>query len=216
VEQLPADDKPDLSGFLILQDLRIIDLRSWTPEDSRSGSGSFVYGYRRLKVQKRPENEANNLFRVSVLAYSPQTRVRFPSQQLNPILYSRPLDSSRADKKLIHWEVGVDFQKVPAGDSVDIVYEHLSPGVFLREGVGSTGLSFDVEAETVELTRWLLLPQGTEYRSFDLIRYQTGKPETAEHVDVVTRYVAEDFTILAFKLLSLKAGYTYEITWFYR
>src|SRR5262245_41329760 len=216
VEQLPADDKPDLSGFLILQDLRIIDLRSWTPQDGRSGSDSFVYGYRRLKVQKRPENEANNSFRVSVLALSPQTRVRFPPQQLNPILYSRPLDSSRADKKLIHWEVGADFQKVPAGDSVDIVYEHLSPGLFLREGVGATGLSFDVEAETVELSRWLLLPQGKEYRSFNLIRYQTEKPETAEHVDVVTRYVAEDFTILAFKLLSLKAGYTYEITWFYR
>jgi len=112
--------------------------------------------------------------------------------------------------------VGADFQKVPAGDSVDIVYEHLSPGLFLHEGVGSMGLSFDVETETVKLSRWLLLPQGKEYRSFNLIRYETGKPETAQHVDVVTRYVAEDFTILAFKLLSLKTGYTYEITWFYR
>ena len=29
VEQLRADDKPNLAGFLILQDLRIIDLRNW-------------------------------------------------------------------------------------------------------------------------------------------------------------------------------------------
>ena len=69
------------------------------------------------------------------------------------------------------------------------------------------GLSFDVETETVKLSRWLLLPQGKEYRSFNLIRYETGKPETAQHVDVVTRYVAEDFTILAFKLLSLKTDH---------
>ena len=27
---------------------------------------------------------------------------------------------------------------------------------------------------------------------------------------------SNDFTILAFKLLALKAGYTYELTWFYR
>jgi hypothetical protein len=49
-----------------------------------------------------------------------------------------------------------------------------------------------------------------------LIRHETGKPETAENVKLVTEYLAEDFTILAFKLLALKAGYTYEITWFYR
>jgi IMP cyclohydrolase len=116
----------------------------------------------------------------------------------------------------VHWEIGADFAKVPRGDSVDLIYEHLSPGLFLRDGVGSTTLAFDVEAETVELTRWLLLPRGEEYRSFQIIRYETGKPQTTEEVKVVTEYLAEDFTILAFKLLALKAGYTYELTWFHR
>ena len=68
----------------------------------------------------------------------------------------------------------------------------------------------------MELTRWLLLPQGREYRTFQLIRYKTGKPEVAENVKIVTEYLADDYTILAFKLLSLEAGYTYEITWFYQ
>jgi hypothetical protein len=49
-----------------------------------------------------------------------------------------------------------------------------------------------------------------------LIRYKFGKPETAENVNLVTEYLANDFTILAFKLLALKAGYTYEISWSYR
>ena len=96
------------------------------------------------------------------------------------------------------------------------MYEHLSPGDFLRQGDGSTSLVFDVEAETAELNRWLLMPQGKEYRSFRLIRYETGKPAAAENVKLVTEYLAEDSTILAFKLLSLKAGYTYELTWYYR
>jgi hypothetical protein len=60
------------------------------------------------------------------------------------------------------------------------------------------------------------MPQGREYRSFKVIRYEMGKPETAENVKLVTEYLADDFTILAFKLLALKAGYIYEITWFYR
>jgi predicted acylesterase/phospholipase RssA len=214
-EELRADDKPDLKDFLILQDLRIIDLRNWKPLTGKTEEGTFLYGYRRLKVQKR-ENAANHQFRVSVLAYSPATQLRFPQQQLNPRLYSRGLESTAAGEKLVHWEVGADFQKVPAGDFVDIVYEHLSPGTFVHGDVGSSTLAFDVEAETAELTRWLLLPQGKEYRTFQLIRYRTGKPETSEHVKLVTEYLADDSSILAFKLLSLDAGYTYEITWFYR
>jgi hypothetical protein len=217
VEQLPPGDQIDLTGFTILQDSRIVDLRNWKPgAASRNASDSFVYGYRRLKVQKLPENKQNNLFRVSVLALSPETQVRFPPQQLKPKLYSQVMENSRRGQKLTHWEAGVDFQKVPAGDAVDFIYEYSSPGLFLRDGVDSTALTFEVEAETVEVTRWLLLPQGKEYRNWQLVRYQTGKPEIAENVKVVTEYLAEDYTILAFKLLSLKAGYTYEITWTYR
>lgn len=213
-EELPRDAKADLKGFTILQDLRIIDLRNW--KSAGNGADSFVYGYRRLKVRKDQENTSNSAFRVSVLALSPDTQVRFPPQQLKPKLYSRPADGSARGEKQVHWEVGADLQKIPPGDSVDITYEHISPGLFLRDGIGSTTLSFEVEAETVELTRWLLLPKGREYRSFQMIRYKTGKPETTESAKVVTQFVAEDYTILAFKLLALKPGYTYDITWFHR
>ena len=115
-----------------------------------------------------------------------------------------------------HWEVQTDFTKVPAGESVDIIYEHLSPGLFVREREGAASLAFEVEAETVELTRWFLLPEGKEFRDYRLIRYETGKPDRTEEVKVVTRYLAQDNSILAFKLLALKPGYTYELTWFYR
>jgi hypothetical protein len=217
VEELRVDEKTETSGFLVLQDLRIVDLRNWTPTASvRITADNYLYGYRRLKVQKRPENTTNNLFRVSVLAYSPETQIRFPPQQLTPKLYSRGIESSASGEKLVHWQVGADFLKVPPGDSVDIIYEHLSPGTFLREGAGTGTLTFEVEAETVELSRCLLLPKGKEYESFRLIRYQTGKPEASENVKVVTEYLAEDSSILAFKLLSIKPGYTYDITWFYR
>jgi hypothetical protein len=166
--------------------LRIVNLRSWKPAAGSDDSSSFVYGYRRLKVQKRPEASTNQPFRVSVLALSPATQVSFPAQQLNPKLYSRTLDTTAPGEKLIHWEIGAGFAKVPAGDSVDLIYEHLSPGFFLRDGVGSTTLAFDVEAETVELSRWLLLPEGQECRTFRLIRYTTEKSKTAENVSVVT------------------------------
>jgi predicted acylesterase/phospholipase RssA len=215
-ETLPAGEKTDLTGFLILQDLRIIDLRNWltAKTDSKDSKAHWVYGYRRLKVLKET-GSTNNSFHINVLAISPLTEVRFPAQQLMPKLYLSNVRNPQSEERR-PWLVGADFSKVPAGEPVDIIYEHSSPGLFLRSGIGSTSLSFDVEAETVELSRWLLMPQGREYRTWQLIRYPTGYPEKVEYVKPVTEFRASDFAILAFKLLALKAGYTYELTWFYR
>jgi len=214
-EELPPDSKLNPKGFLILQDLRMIDLRQWTGASGQNEKNSLVYGYRRLKVRKEIDNKDNNTFRVSVLAVSPDTQVRFPAQELNPKLYSRTVSDAGGERQ-VHWEIGADFRKVPPGDTVDVIYEHTSPGKFLRNASGGTSLTFDVEVETVELTRWLLLPEGKEYRTFQMIRYPIGKPEAAENVELVTRFLAEDSSILAFKLLALKPGYTYEMTWLYR
>ena len=79
----------------------------------------------------------------------------------------------------------------------------------------SASLAVAIRAKTAELTRWILLPEGKAYRSFRVTRYETGKPETAEDVRIVTEYLAENRTILAYKLLSLEPGYTYEVTWYY-
>ena len=127
------------------------------------------------------------------------------------------MENASSGEKQVRWEATVDFQKVPAGDSVDIIYEHLSPGEFLRQDgwfddarfrrPGGYGRSDPVAA---------YCRKGKSTATFRLIRYETGKPGTAENVKLVTEYLAEDSTILAFKLLSLKAGYTYEITWYYR
>jgi len=212
----PDTAKHDHAGFTILQDLRIVDLRNWRPP-STGNSPAYLYGYRRLKVLRQKGDTTNHLFTIGVLATSPDTKVRFPAQVLSPTLHSRDLhDSAGAGAPRTHWEVYADFTKVPPGEAVDLMYEHEGPGLFVREVNGSATLSFDVEVETVELTRWLLLPQGQRFRSYRLVRYKVGKPETAEEVYVVTQYLARDHSILAFKLLALPAGYTYDLTWFYR
>jgi predicted acylesterase/phospholipase RssA len=214
-EQIASDDRRGRAGFVILQDLRMIDLRTWRPGTDK-GAGSYLYGYRRLQVRRDPMNVFAHDFRVSVLAQSPETRVRFPAQPLRPKLYARPAGTSPDREKLTHWEVGVDFRSVPSDEGAEIIYEHSSPGRFLREGIGSVTMAFDVEVETVELSRWLLMPEGKEYSRYQITRHKIGNPEFPENVRVVTQYVSEDRTILAFKLLGLDPGYTYELTWFYR
>jgi hypothetical protein len=168
-----------------------------------------------LKILKQPENTGNNLFRMRLLPTSPLAQVRFPPQQLRPRLRMSRVEGAVPGEKKCLWEASVDFRGVPAGEFVDLIYEHLSPGEFLRSTEGSASLAVEIRAKTAELTRWILLPEGKTYRSFRLIRYEAGKPETAEEVKIITEYLAEDRTTLAYKLLSLEPGYVYEVTWYY-
>jgi hypothetical protein len=208
---------PDYTGFEILQDSRILDLRSWKPVKSgKSDPSSVVYAYRRLKVLKLPENDGNSLFPIQLLPTSPRTAVRFPPQQLEPKLRMSNVESSVPGEKNCRWEASFDFEKVGAGDFVDLIVEYDSPGEYLQRGDGSTAMSLQIQAETTELTTWVLMPEGREYRSFRIIRYERKKPGKVEVVKVVTEYLADDNTILAFKLLALKPGFIYEVSWGYQ
>jgi hypothetical protein len=216
-EEVRSFEALDLTGFKILQDSRIIDLRSWKPfEPEKHNKDPLAYVYRRLKASKLPENAGNNLLRIPLMPTSPKTAIRFPPQQLQPRIRMSPLQSAPSDEKSCRWEVCYDFQRVPAGEFIDLFMEEQSPGRYLKSGQNGAAVPFAVHVETDELTTWLLMPEGREYERFRIVRYQTGKPDKVEPVKVVTEYLADDYTIIAFKLLALKSGYTYELSWSYR
>jgi predicted acylesterase/phospholipase RssA len=216
-EEVHALDEPDFTGFTVLQDMRILDLRDWNPDVSgKPDPSSLIYCYQRLKVVKEPGHAGDQSFHIRLLPTSPLAQVRLPPQQLQPRLRRSNVGSSASGQSECHWEASFDFGKVPAGEYVDVIVEFLAPGQFVRRSEGSTTHVYEIQVETAEVTRWLLLPRGKEYRNFRIIRYKTGKPDTAEAVKIVTEYLAEDSTILAYKSLSADPGYTYEVTWYYK
>jgi hypothetical protein len=78
-EEVRKINEPELTGFEILQDMRILDLRNWTPmAEGSSDAESFVYGYRRLKVFKKPDQAGSTPFRMLLISTSPLAQVRFP------------------------------------------------------------------------------------------------------------------------------------------
>jgi hypothetical protein len=215
VEEVRNFDPLDYKGFNILQDSRIIDLRLWNPTVAgKTDTASLVYGYRRLKVQKT-ENHGN-VFRVTALATHPKSQFRFPPQRFQPRLHRMFVENPNAQEKKCQFEVSVDLSKVPTGQVVDVIYEHYSPGEFVQRGDVSTTIAFRSEFDAAEVTRWILLPRGREYRSFEIVRYETGKHTTAEVVKGFTEYLADDSSIIAYKIASVKAGYTFEVTWLYK
>jgi predicted acylesterase/phospholipase RssA len=215
-ERVRSLDEADLQGFEILQDSRIFDLRAWQPGLSGKGAAdSLAHVYRRLKVVKQAENTGSNLLRLHLLQTSPKTLIRFPPQQLQPKLRVSDLESSASGEERCRWEATFDFQSVPAGEFVGLIVDELSPGQYLERGQNGSAISF-VQGEMAELTTWILMPRGKEYRNFRISRHETAKPERAEAVHLVTEYLADDFTIIAFKLLALKPSWTYVVSWVYQ
>ncbi len=216
----PEEEAPDLptdsSAFEVMQDSRILDFRGWTPSVRTSNDPQhFVYVYKRLKVLKVGDDSKNQLFHMRLLPTSPHTQIRFPAQSLEPRLLEHREELPNGEKRS-RWTMVVDFSKVLVGDSVDLVLEFISPAQFLHDTETSATLVFDIQVKTAEVMRWILLPEGKEYRSFRLIRYPEDNPSKLEPGQIATEYLADDSTILAYKLLSVNAGLTYELTWFYK
>jgi hypothetical protein len=175
-----------------------------------------MYACRFLKLLKNSDNTGSNAFRVVALTTDPEAQFRFPPSQYPPRLRRTSVANSSTKEASCHFEVSVDLSKVPNGQVVDVIYEYFSRGVFLERGENSTTIAFRSEVDTPEFTRWLLLPRGEEYRSYQIVRYETGKPGTAEVVKGITNYMVDDPSIIAFKLALVKAGYTFDVTWFHR
>lgn len=217
-EEVSKLDDPDLKGFEILQASVIVDLRSWKPPVAGlDNPNSAIRIYRRFKVLKLPDNVGNNLFRFRPIAKGADTQFRFPRQQLTAKLYKNCdfANSERGDK-MCRWEVTYDFQNVLPGESVDILLDDLAPGRFFEQNETSARVQFTTETEAIETTKWILMPAGKEYRSFRMLRREKGKSGKLEEVRPVSEFLAEDSTILAFKLLSVRPGYVYELDWYYR
>src|SRR5262249_8759810 len=126
------------------------------------------------------------------------------------------LDNPGGGEQKLRWQAAYEFRQAPVGANVDLLVEYYSPRHYLQSNENGTTLSFLVRAPRAELPLWVMLPTGKRHSGRGIVRYPDGKPQDVETVRVVTEYRATDYTILAFKLLSLKAHYQYEVQWFYK
>jgi hypothetical protein len=215
-EEVSKLDEPNTTGFDIIQDSWITDLRLWKPRDSeKPDPNSRLHHFRRLLISMKPDYTGSTIFRWPLLARDPNAAFKFPEQRLQPRL-RKWLDAEASDaggKRLCNWEASFDLRNVPAGDLVDLLIEYQSAGMFLQQSGNTVTVPLNVRQDTAELTVWILMPEGKQYTDFHIVRYPKAKSEKVEPVKIVTRYLSTDYTILAFKLLNLDAGYNYEVIW---
>jgi predicted acylesterase/phospholipase RssA len=218
-EEVSSLDKSDMDGFEVLQDSFALDLRDWRADSAgASDPNSQVHHYRRLKVvRKASSTDAGGLVHWRMLTTDPAADIKFPHQQVQPRLRKcvNPAPLSAEGQPAV-WEVAYDLRRVPPGEPVDLFIEFHASGKFLTREDNRTTLRFITLADTAELTQWILMPARHQYQNFQITRSPVDSPEKIEPVRVVTEYLANDYTILAYKLLALKGGYKYEVSWVYR
>jgi predicted acylesterase/phospholipase RssA len=185
------------------------------------------------QLMRAPMKSFKGVVAEEVRNFEPLDYKNFTILQDSRILDLRPWNPSGAGKtdtaSLLYGYRRVKVQKTEnqgnnvfrvtpaqAAPDVCVIYETYSPGAFVLRGDVSTTIVFTSEFDTAEVIRWFLLPSGREYGSFEILRYQTGKPATAEVVKDITSYLADDSSIIAYKMASVKPGYTFEVTWFYK
>jgi hypothetical protein len=212
----------DNTGFTILKETRIADLRLWDPTDRDKSMVQYV---RRITVMKDPDEvEHDNEFFIQLTPTHNDALVRFPPQRLSPTLIKTPdrPDPLIAAKQCL-WGVIYDFKNVPAGRVEELNIVDQDHGVALGSNSTGSKLTFHTWVSRAALSMWILMPQGKSYGSWLLTRRSDArgraddpKPDKLEIVTPVEEFVSGDSSIIGFELVGVKGGYTYEINWTYK
>jgi hypothetical protein len=161
---------------------------------------------------KKTEPTANR-FTVRARWPTAQVEVRTLNNRV-PAVIRRSHEPALADSAAVHvFEVVFDLSKLPPQEAVDLPIEFMSR----QPAAGAAdSATFYVDDETGLVSCWLLLPEGRQYENFDLLRYYDENARVPERVTPAYNYDTLEGRVLAFALLNVKPGFTYEARWEHR
>lgn len=209
VEDVRQVAPPDNHGIEVIADMRVVDLRQLQPDSSPlKDEQSIVFLYRRMRVQKTEQSA--NRFTVRSRWPTDQVEVRTLNSRI-PTVIRKSQDLTTADNGPVHvFQAEFDLSKVPLHETVDLPIEFMSKA----PATGAlNSATFYVDDETGLLSCWLLLPEAKQYQSFDLLRYRSGKEGGPERVTPAYQFDTLEGRVLAFALLNVEPGFTYEARW---
>jgi hypothetical protein len=195
----------DYSGFEVIADTRILDLRGWA-----TGDHPGWYTYRRARVRKLTAGANEFVMRVRPTT---SVEVRPLNRYIPAVLRLRRDAKSEGDKPFRTFDLAFDLASVAAGEVVDLPVEYLFPE--LAPGLLQSS-TFSVDAETELFSGWLLLPAGREIEGMVIMRYVEGDLASPERIAPANELMSEDGRILSFTLLNLEPGFLYECRWTFR
>ena len=204
-EVVTTIDDADYSGFEIISDSRIYDLRGW--EESMNESRE-VTAYTRVSIRRHEKNADNTHVRLIYDTNADTLRGTVQPQRLNPQWKRMNLENDR-----YRWELDMDFSRVPMGDDVELILEFNLSQEAATQSHRSGNFFFSIPFKTGLSQVWVLMPEGRTYKSFEVISFPIDQPDRAELIVPDSKVELPFGSIAMFRLINPDADHRFECRW---
>jgi predicted acylesterase/phospholipase RssA len=205
-EEVSVIENLDFTGFDVLSDDRIFDLRDWTSAPADGESAPFVHI--RIRVRRKTEISENPHLRFQLNSPDEKLAIACRTDSLNP-RYKR---MGLPDGHYV-WELDLDFTSVPVGADAELVLEGRmsteSAELFGDEG----RFQFSILADTGLAQIWMLMPTDRSYEHFEISGWPIDAPEQSQTIVPTTTVELPIASIATFQLINPKHDYRYECRW---
>jgi predicted acylesterase/phospholipase RssA len=210
----------EASGFDILSDTRIVDLRALKQEQSDGEQSRHAYAYLRLQMRKREDKDAGDYLKITFPSSTelPLLRTGNPEHKPRVRRWERPAgDDAKSDMTYpFIYEVTFDLSQTPPGFPVEVVLEFIVAAGEVEKrffAQQQRWLRIWTIGDTDLLTTWVFFPESAPYESFDVVVAPKDDLAHTNRVRPNQKFLIEDGSILGWRLANAKEGHMYEVRW---
>jgi predicted acylesterase/phospholipase RssA len=199
-------EPPDFTGFEILTDDRIIDLRGWTVTAKFSATRPFIYS--RLRLHRTEDGIDNSHLRFQLQTVDEQIGMICRNEGLKP-RYSR----MKLPNGTYLWELDLDLSHVSIGASTEAVLDEMLASDLMDHSRDAGRFRFTIAADTVLVRIWILMPEGRTFDHFEIKGFPIDQPEKAQVINPTTTVELPIGSIVTFQLINPRHEFRYECSW---
>jgi hypothetical protein len=204
-EQVDRVEPLDFTGYDVISDDRIYDLRGWTSSDRPQYAARM---HARFQVLRTKESEERPVLRIQLPSDQETMQVEYLPDALIPTHVRTTTENG-----LYLYQTSLDFSRVPVETETTLVVRQVMPVNMATQEFGSGRFRFTIAARTGLARIWVLPPRGRLHDRFGLYRYPLNQTDKMEIVHATTSVEVPTGAIATFELINLPEGYRYECRW---
>jgi predicted acylesterase/phospholipase RssA len=203
-EKVPELATLDFTGYKVITDDRVYDLRGWS--DASNPPPPLMHA--RFLFRRTPESVDQPTLRIQLPSNTSRMHAEFLPNSLKPKHYMQELGNGN-----YLFETRMDMSRVPINSETNVVVRQLIPTNMADHGDENGSFKFTIAAETSIARIWVLLPSNRQHTQFRLSRFPINNPQASELVEATTTVSLPIGAIANFELVEPEEGYRYECSW---
>jgi hypothetical protein len=204
-EEVDSVEPLDFTGYDVISDDRIYNLRGWTSSDRPQYAARM---HARFRVLKTEEAKERPILRIQLPSHKETMKVEYLPATLKPTHVRK----TTADG-LYLYQTSLDLSRMPVDTETTLVVRQVMPTNMATQELDIGRFKFTIAARTGLVRIRVLLPQKRLHDHFALYRFPINQPDKIELVHATTSVEVPTGAIATFELINPPEGYRYECRW---